>query len=252
MKFPKYLPWHEKMFRVVGTLDDIINKKLEPEEGKGYCENEEDSDSNAIYIYHHDPTGIDYPVVTGNSDGIITKSSTHREYTDDFVITKCIDMPSTDEIVSNMNMEQERIYAEELKAQMSKASSIYVPIFYNQDDFLKKTIKCALLEKGVDMNILKAKAPLPHIFSNLLNALEKETKMSVITFEHWASDLNLSYYVIVTDSDERISNPINGAIIYNSDRNELCKLDKEKFQKMQAEIDEVIKRYSSIEWIDRE
>lgn len=245
MIFPRYIPYKGRFIRVVGCFEDFQENDLEV--GKGYV-----FDDAIAYVYVKNEKSEDAQLPHFTLKDGVAFLSDPNSIKDHFELTRSIKMPSTEDVVSNIDLETEKLYADELQSQISKASSVYNPIFYEQDDFLKRTIKCALLEKQIDMNVLKMKAPMPHVFSNLLNALENETKMSVLTFEHWINDLDLNYHVIVSDRDSRVPSPINGAIIYSSDKNELGKISKEDFEKMLKEIEEVVQKYTSIEFVSRD
>ena len=109
---------------------------------------------------------------------------------------------------------------------MNTGASLFVPIDKESDDFLKKIIKTAIKEKGIDISRLKYKMDEKYILPNMKAALQNDTKMSVAYFTIWCELLGLSFSVQVTDNGTDEQDPLKEDLIYTSDADKVMKISE--------------------------
>lgn len=127
---------------------------------------------------------------------------------------------SQEKIINNTN-KNEKLYNEEMLADMNAASTVYIPVINETDDNLKKIIKQTILSKGIDITVLKHKFVNSYEFTNLKTALEKSTKMSITNFNLWCEALEVNYTITITDNGKDERSPLSNDIVYTSSDNKL-------------------------------
>ena len=197
--FPLYLFYQNKkvysIMGYVGLVDKYIDKK-------GYI----DPDTGNIYIYTDKsiPKTITVPLLDKNlvKHEINSKDESidPKEFHEDNL--KSI---SVSNIIKNTN-EKEELYDEQVLLDMNSSTSRFKPTINENDDFLKKVIKLAILTKGggegCDLSRFKSKMPNKYEISNIKSALAGTTKMSTPMFNIWCDLLSLDYEIIVHDTGE--------------------------------------------------
>ena len=85
----------------------------------------------------------------------------------------------------------------------------------DEDDPLKKLIKCAIIKKHMNINDYKDKGSTPYLLNNMRSALKGKSKMMMPYFVSWCEVLGLSFILRVID-------PVDGA---SFEANELYRAD---------------------------
>lgn len=126
-------------------------------------------------------------------------------------------------IIVDNTKEGEELYSEQAINDMNSAAEVYVPTYKDTDDFLKKLIKTAIVEKGVDIARLKYKMPEKYILPNMKAALNGDTKMSVLYFITWAELLGLDFMVVLNDNGSDPIDPLKQSLIYDSTKDRVLR-----------------------------
>lgn len=92
-------------------------------------------------------------------------------------------------------------------------SDIFTPTIKPDDDFLKRIIKEAIIDKKVNLKNYKDRFPNEYALNNMKSGLNKSTKMTVTNFVKWAEVLGLDWKVIVDDSGDDKFNPLTKTIV---------------------------------------
>ena len=114
-------------------------------------------------------------------------------------------------------------YNEKAINDMQNASSLYVPTLLDNDDFLKKVVKNAIIEKEIDISRLKYKMLQKYVLSNMKSALDNKTKMSVVYYTEWMEMLGLDFALIIYDNGTDELDPLKEPLIYSSRRDKIMK-----------------------------
>ena len=96
-------------------------------------------------------------------------------------------------------------------------SELYVPTIKEDDDFLKKIIKQAIIDKRINLRNYRALFPNDYALNNMKSALKRETKMTVPNFVAWCEILGISWEIVLSDNGKDNINPLPKPIIYNSE-----------------------------------
>ena len=108
------------------------------------------------------------------------------------------------------------MYNEQAINDLNNAASRYIPIIHEEDDYLKKIVKEAIIRKNVDINRLKSKMQVSYNLLNMKQALEKSTKMSVVYFMLWMEILGLDFEIKIKDNGQDRIDPLKEPLIYSS------------------------------------
>lgn len=216
MKFPLYITTAdgEKIFRVVNWLD-LENGKLPMtityENNRGYILD----GKTWIYAGKKKPINADqYPYFWGEKGEVPQFSNPSEESQVPFLEENLRDL-NMDTIMENLE-DGEVLYNEQEIEDINDAQALYTPIIKEKDDFLKKLIKRAIIDKAIDVNRLKYKTSEKYILPNMKAALDNDTKMSVVYFGHWCELLGLDYSIVVQDNGTDIYDPLKAPICYES------------------------------------
>ena len=115
----------------------------------------------------------------------------------------------------------EVLYNEQEINDINDAQAVYVPIIKEKDDFLKKIIKQAIINKRIDVARLKYKTQEKYILPNMKAALDNDTKMSVVYFGHWCELLGLDFSICVYDNGTDTTDVLKNPIFYSSETGEI-------------------------------
>lgn len=124
-------------------------------------------------------------------------------------------------IINETLEENEVLYNEQEINDLNDAQAVYVPIIREKDDFLKKLIKRAIINKGIDLARLKYKTQEKYILPNMKAALDNDTKMSVVYFGHWCELLGLDFSAVVYDNGTDPHDPLKKPLMYSSETGEI-------------------------------
>lgn len=221
LKFPQYISTTERTISVIGIID---KEKFEKEEdkknyvnvnfthGKGYIAEDE-----SIWIWcDAKPMNRNaYPYFWYNEE------EDKLEFSDPPELMRAAYNVENMKDISLVNIiettkENEELFNEEEINDLNAAAAFYIPIINEGDDFLKRIVKTAIIEKGVDINKLKSKTDEKYMLPNMKAALQNKTKMSVIYFLCWMNLLGCDFEIEVFDNGTDKRDNLKVPIIYQS------------------------------------
>lgn len=122
-----------------------------------------------------------------------------------------VDDVSPDAIFKDIQKRREEFYSAEDIEEMNNNANMFTPTIQPDDDFLKKIIKQAIIDKGINLNskIYKEACSNKWILNNLKSSLTKKKKqMSIKYFKIWCELLNLDFIATVQDNGNDPYNPL--------------------------------------------
>ena len=198
IRFPRYLHYgDDNMLTILGYLGNVTTFV----DNRGYV----DKDTDKVYVYN--PKNKHVPYIIVSDDGEVTKVDTDLKVYDDYFKLSNSYENSIYTILSTTPKDAV-LYDEEALADMNAATSVFVPEIQPDDDPLKKIIKSAIINKGIDINRLKCKLPEKYALTNLKSALIGKTKMSISVFQTWCGLLELDFTFTVSDNGNDSINPL--------------------------------------------
>ena len=215
INFPTYLPSEDRIIEVLGYLPE------EPQElikGKGYILND------SIYAYVDNPDDVvtrNYPIVWIQHSEPSVWRTWEPEDMGLFKIKNLFPMDVDEQLVDG-----EKLYSEEAINDMNMATSVFIPIINEEDDFLKKIVKQAIIEKKTDINRLKSCMSKKHGLSNMRTALVGKTRMSVTNFMQWAELLGFNFELTVTDNGRDTISPLKDSLTYSNTTDTVSKTEE--------------------------
>lgn len=200
-----------RIINIRAFINEGIEKDIKFYPKKGYVR-EEDGE---VFVYYEDkkdkPTMLPsftiedgkpiYNVGNPKYEGIMNISNIKR-----------VDL----EHIINNTSENEELYNEQAISDMNAATSTFVPIINEDDDFLKKLIKKAIIEMNVNIKALQHQMPKKYGLTNMKSALIGSTKMSVTNFLLWCELLGLNFNIIISDNGEKKMVTLNDTLEYDS------------------------------------
>ena len=109
---------------------------------------------------------------------------------------------------------------EEILIAVPESTKIFLPSVNTNDDILKRIIKKALIEKGIDLDQYKNRFIDRNALFNFKSSIKKdECKLSMLLFDRGCEALNLKYTITLEEKDPStaIGNSLSGKITANSD-----------------------------------
>lgn len=217
LTFPAYIKDNEKIFSILG----YISESTDYVDGKGYINNTE----GIVCIYTTKKSSLNLndtiPYFWKTADGDIEYSNLTPDMFKTFGIKNIVDL--SEETIDNETVENEKLYDEELIMSINTSTSVFKPPIQKEDDFLKKLIKQAILDKNIDVKILENKLDKKNGLNNLKSALLGKTKMSTTNFIIWSELLGLNFEVIVSDMGYDKLHPLPQTLHYTSINDKLEK-----------------------------
>lgn len=219
IKFPQYVNTNERTVEVIDCFENLTKEAIESEDnplknGKGYIK-----DGKEIWIYADGkPKNKNaYPYFWIKEDEEEKENNEIEfEFSDPpellrkaFMVDELKDM-SLVTIVEN-TIPGEQLFDESEINDINAAASVYVPIIYETDDFLKKIVKMTIIKKGIDINKLKSKTYEKYQLPNMKAALQNSTKMSVTYFSNWMELLGCNFALSISDDgigEDKLKFPI--------------------------------------------
>lgn len=202
IRFPRYLHYgDDNMLTILGYLGNVTTFV----DNRGYV----DKDTEKVYVYN--PKNKHVPYIIVSDDGEVTKVDTDLKIYDEYFKLSNSYENSIYTILSTTPKDAV-LYDEEALADMNAATSVFVPEIRPDDDPLKKIIKSAIINKGIDINRLKCKLPEKYALTNLKSALIGKTKMSISVFQTWCGLLELDFTFTVSDNGNDSINPLSEPI----------------------------------------
>jgi hypothetical protein len=119
------------------------------------------------------------------------------------------------------------MYDQEIIDELQNASSHYVPVIDESDDFLKKLVKTMLLETGIDAHSFKKYMEHSYQISNMIQGLNSKTKMNPFVFDTWMGLAGIPYKVTIEGVGSDPNHPLKHPIEYDSTTNRIRVIGKE-------------------------
>lgn len=223
LTFPQYINTSERTVEVIGcieelgTYESIVTNKKSLINCKGYLKDEKEiwiycdkkpKNHNAYPYFWIDKIDDDNKEITfkySDPPELIKKAFSVEELRDMSLVT----------IVEN-TIPGEQLFDESEINDMNAASSVYIPVISETDDFLKKVVKMTIIKKGIDINRLKSKTDAKYQLPNMKAALQNNTKMSVTYFTNWMELLGCNFSVTICDDNSDSVDKLKFPITYNS------------------------------------
>ena len=214
MNFPQYISTLERTVSVVGFIDTKENEdeNFVFNDGKGYVDKD-----GLIWIYSANgkpKNKNEYPYFWYNKDKEMKFSNPEDDVKKKYSIENMIDM-SVVNIIDTTDPNEE-LFDEEAINTMNSSVAFYSPDINDEDDFLKKIVKCVIIMKGIDINRLKSKTGEKYDIPNMKHALQHKTKMSVSYFCKWMELLGCNFEICISDNTNDKTNPLKLPIVYQS------------------------------------
>ena len=92
----------------------------------------------------------------------------------------------------------------------------YRPTIKTNDDPLKKLVKQAIIDKGVNVNLFKGVFDEKHGLTNIKSTLSNKSNLTMMKFLQWCEMLNLNYKITVYDNGEDNYYPLLHELNYDS------------------------------------
>lgn len=223
-KFPLYVSTNdgEKTIRCVNWLDLDEDGKLPShinyEVNRGYLNL--DDDTVWIYAGKNKPHNYDqYPYFWGDKGEVPHFSEPTEESKEAFKEENLRDV-SVKVIEENLE-DGEELYNEQEINDINNSQAVYIPLIKEKDDFLKKLVKQAIINKKIDLARLKYKTQEKYILPNMKAALDNDTKMSVVYFGHWCELLGLDFRIAVYDNGMDSRDQLKYPLTYSSETGEI-------------------------------
>lgn len=223
-KYPVLVFTPNRTFRIDGEFDSSkfeIDKNFINE--KGYYDK---SDDHAwVYVNEKPRDYNEYPYFW-IENGEYVKSNPTNEVYKLFASKEFIDY-SKEYIIaeSEKSNSSESFYNDEVINDLNASSEIFRPVIYNQDDFLKKSIKTVINTLNISLSKYKSKMTQKYMISNMKSALMSPTKMSTMYFNAWAEMLGLKITMIIETTDAS-EDKLDEPYVYISERDSVFKLSE--------------------------
>lgn len=98
-------------------------------------------------------------------------------------------------------------------------SKLFLPQVSKDDDILKRLIKLALIEKGIDIDSYKTRFVDKNALFNFKQVVKGPTRLSMLLFDRGIEALNLKYTIIVEEEDPKhaLGIPLKDKIVATSE-----------------------------------
>lgn len=111
---------------------------------------------------------------------------------------------------------KENFISEEDREMINSNVKEYRPTVKDNDDPLKKLIKEAIIEKGVNVNLYKGAFEKKHGLTNTKSTLNSKTNLTILKFLQWCEILGLNYKISVYDNGQDKHYPLKTELRYDS------------------------------------
>lgn len=195
------------------TVEDLYYHGLKLTKGFGYIK------GDYVYIYRgklkdgEKPTKCGIYKVKGEYEFVEPRNDYERRLYD----VDNVEETDPDSIFNDViNNAEDFISAEDIE-KINSNSGLFIPVIKEKDDFLKKVIKHAIIEKKVNLNLYKNRLGTDWGLSNLRSSLTRDTAMSTKYFKMWCEILGLDFEIRVSDNGTDKYATLEEDIILTSD-----------------------------------
>lgn len=196
---------------ILGVDDNIYEvrlwyKGIEPKEKVGYIK------GNYVYIFHGTENEFDEPgIYYEGGEYVFVEPTIEKEK---YSVERVDDLDTEAIIESVLNNKEDYITKEEVE-KINNNSSLFIPEIKDTDDFLKKMIKKAIIDKKINLKNYKDKPKNKWTLNNLRMALNNNTSMSINYFRLWCEILGLDLELILKDNGTDKISPLPHQIKMN-------------------------------------
>lgn len=224
--FPQYIHGKDKTVMVVGRMYDVDDYV----DGKGYINTD-----GSIWIFSSEGkpyNTLGYPYFWFNKRHKTENSEIEElefsypdpDIADYFKEEHMVDLSM--KLIVDTTSEDEELYNEQAINDMNAAAAVFVPNIKDDDDFLKKIIKQAIIDKHIDISRLKYRMTEKYSLPNMKAALQTKTKMSVLYFLSWCELLGLDFTIMVEDNGTDPQDPLKKNLYYLSRKDQVLNEDE--------------------------
>lgn len=124
-----------------------------------------------------------------------------------------ISSSTASEIVDKINRKEVQVFV------LPEASRAFCPQISPNDDILKRLMKQAILDKGIDLERFKYRFVDKNALFNFKQVLKGDNRLSMLLFDRGVEAFNLKYTIIVEEAKtgDTIASPLGEPIIISSD-----------------------------------
>lgn len=173
-------------------------------------------------LYRGEYTEKEYNLLYNIEPGIYRISDTNKnivilpesdEDMEKYTYEDKISSIETEDIIHAINTK------EKILINVPESSKLFIPVLSNEDDILKRLIKKALIEKGIDIDQYRHRFENKNELFNFKQVVRNKNKLSILLFDRGCEALNLKYTVIIEEADpnDAIGNRLETPIVATSD-----------------------------------
>lgn len=120
---------------------------------------------------------------------------------------------TANEIIDKINKKEVEVFV------MPDSSKAYCPEITENDDVLKRLMKKAIIDKGIDIDRFKARFVDKNALFNFKQVLKGDNRLSMLLFDRGVEAFNLKYTIILEEANTgaNIGAPLAEPIIVTSD-----------------------------------
>ncbi len=98
-------------------------------------------------------------------------------------------------------------------------SKVYIPVISDKDDILKRAMKQALQDKGIDLDQYRSRFTDKNALFNFKQVLKGDNKLSMMLFERGCEALNLRYVIQIEElhSEDPVGKGLSSPIVVSSE-----------------------------------
>lgn len=124
-----------------------------------------------------------------------------------------ISSSTASEIVDKINRKEVQVFV------LPEASRAYCPTISESDDILKRVMKQAIIDKGIDLERFKYRFTDKNALFNFKQVLKGDNRLSMLLFDRGTEAFNLKYTIIVEEAKDGdvIGMPLEKPIVISSD-----------------------------------
>lgn len=163
---------------------------------------DDDLDKLPVGIYMHNGDYVYRPVKTNNEK--------------EFCSIDNIASTSVSAIWKEVESNLDNFISDEDREMINNNVKEYRPTIKPSDDPLKKLIKQAIIDKGVNVNLFKGVFDEKHGLTNIKSTLSNSSNLTMLKFLQWCEMLNLNFKISVYDNGADNYYPLLHELNYDS------------------------------------
>lgn len=200
--------------QLICTNEDILKIALYDENANDFKKGYAYIDGDYFYLYRGDlKSGSYIPGIYKTNAGYVLIPVTDDEDKSAYSVEAHIADLNVENIIDVLKNN------EDLYVSLPDSSRMFIPPVQNTDDILKRAIKIALADKGIDIDQYKTRFVDKNALFNFKQVVKGDTKLSMLLFERGTDALGLKYTIILeeTDPDNSIGSALKEPIVVSSE-----------------------------------